>query len=191
MSTAPQSAAARRPHRAWYALGALLGAAAGAGLGHLVAGLVSPEASPVLAVGSTVIDATPTPVKEWAVSTFGTNDKPILIGSVTVVTLLLAAAAGLLARSRRTLGLAALGVLAMLAVAAAALRPTASPVDLFPGLVTALVGVLAAGWFLGTLDRWGAAAADPAAGAGPDRTARGDGTSGRRSVLLGAAGLGV
>ncbi|MGG5257698.1 molybdopterin-dependent oxidoreductase [Phycicoccus avicenniae] len=191
MTSTTPTAPGRRPRRGWYAAGALLATAAGAGVGHLVAGLVSPEASPVLAVGSTVIDATPTPVKEWAVSTFGTNDKPILIGSVTVVTLLVAGAIGLVARRRRTLGLALLGVLALLAVAAAVLRPTAQPVDLLPGLLTAVTGVLGASWLLGALDRWGAADADPASGAGPDRTAAGDGTSGRRTVLVAAAGLGA
>ena len=80
-TTTPEpSASSRRPAGRWYAGGAVLAAAAGAGVGHLVAGFVSPEASPVLAVGSTVIDLTPTPVKEWAVATFGTADKPILIG---------------------------------------------------------------------------------------------------------------
>ena len=191
MTSTLQPSPARRPHRAWYAAGALLAAAAGAGLGHLAAGLVSPPASPVLAVGSTVIDATPTPVKEWAVSTFGTADKPILIGSVAIVTLLLAAGIGLVARTRRTLGLGLIGVLALLALAAAAFRPTAQPVDVIPGLVTAVVGVLAAQFFFGLLDKRGAADADPAAGAGPDRTAHQDGRSGRRTILAAAAGLGA
>ena len=191
MTTTPRTTAARLPRRGWYAAGTLLATAAGAGVGHLAAGLVSPEASPVLAVGSTVVDATPTPVKEWAVSTFGTNDKPILIGSVAVVTLLIAAAIGLLARGRRTVGLALIGALALLAVVAAALRPTAQPVDLIPGFLTAVVGVLGASWLLGSLDRWGADDADPTSGATPGRTATGDGTSGRRSVLVAAAGLGA
>ncbi len=191
MTTTPRNPAAHRPRAAWYAAGTLLAAAAGVGVGHLVAALVSPSASPVLAVGSTVIDATPTPVKEWAVSTFGTSDKPILIASVSVVTLLLAGAIGLLARSRRSLGLALIAALALLAAAAAGLRPTSQPVDLLPGILTAVVGVLAAQWFLGVLDRAGASSADPAAGAGPDRTAHGDGTSGRRTVLAAAAGLGA
>ena len=191
MTTTPQPTAARRPRRGWYAAGTLLATAAGAGVGHLAAGLVSPESSPVLAVGSTVIDATPTPVKEWAVSTFGTNDKPILIASVAVVTLLVAAGIGLVARSRRTLGLALIGALALLAVVAAALRPTAQSVDLVPGFLTAVVGVLGASWLLAALDQWGADDADPASGATPGRTATGDGTSGRRGVLVAAAGLGA
>ena len=65
-----------------YAVSGVLAAAAGMAVGHLVAAFVNPAASPVLAVGSTVIDATPTPVKEWAVQNFGTADKPILLGSV-------------------------------------------------------------------------------------------------------------
>ena len=121
MTTTPPATAPRRPRGRWYALGTVLSAAAGAGLGHLVAGFVSPEASPVLAVGSTVIDLTPTPVKEWAVAQFGTADKPILIGSVAIGTLLIAGGIGLVARSHRTLGLALLGALAMTSVFAAVL----------------------------------------------------------------------
>ena len=139
MTTTPPTAAPRRPAPAgrWYALGTVLSAAAGAGLGHLVAGFVSPEASPVLAVGSTVIDLTPTPVKEWAVAQFGTADKPILIGSVAIGTLLIAGGIGLVARSHRSLGLALLGALAMTSVFAALLRPASTSVALLPGFVTA------------------------------------------------------
>jgi DMSO/TMAO reductase YedYZ molybdopterin-dependent catalytic subunit len=180
-----------RPSRAWYALGALSATLAGVGVGHLVAGLVSPDASPVPVVGSTVVDATPTPVKEWAVSTFGTADKTVLVASVAVVTLGLAAALGLVARRHRTLGLGLLGALALTAVAAAAARPAATPVDLLPGFATALVGVLAAGWVLALLDRWGAATADPASGAGPDGRPGADGSNSRRQVLAAVAGLGA
>ena len=147
----------------WYAGGAALAAAAGAGVGHLVAALVSPEASPVLAVGSSVIDATPTPVKEWAVAQFGTADKPILIGSVAVGAVLLAGGIGHLARTRRRLGLTLLGVLALTSALGAAMRPTSTAVDLLPGLVTAVVGVAAARGFFGLLDTWAARDRDPAA----------------------------
>ncbi len=191
MTSTQPTAGPRRPRGLWYAAGTLLATAAGAGVGHLVAGLVSPEASPVLAVGSTVIDATPTPVKEFAVATFGTADKPILIGSVAIVTLLVAGAIGLVARSRRTLGLSLVGALALASVVAAALRPTSTPADLLPGFVTAIVGVLAMGWLLGLLDGIGAADADPTTGAGPVNTAYADGQSDRRHVLIAAAGLGA
>ena len=74
-------------HAAYGVLATLVGLAAA----HLVAALTVPAASPVLAVGSTVIDLTPTPLKEWAIRQFGSADKLVLIGSVTVVVLLLSA----------------------------------------------------------------------------------------------------
>ncbi len=98
MGPAPPNNTHEEPavHAAYGVLATLLGVAAG----HLVAALTDPASSPVLAVGSTVIDLTPTPVKEWAVAQFGTKDKPILIGSVFAGVLVLSAVAGVLARRR-------------------------------------------------------------------------------------------
>ena len=83
-----------------YALFGILATLVGMATGHLVASLMDPASSPVLAVGSQVIDLTPTPLKEFAIRQFGTNDKLILIGSVMAGVLVLAAVAGLLARRR-------------------------------------------------------------------------------------------
>ncbi|MFC7500840.1 oxidoreductase, partial [Nocardioides sp. GCM10030258] len=63
----------------WYGVLATL---VGIGLAHAVAALTDPASSPVLAVGSAVIDLTPTPMKEWAIRNFGSADKVILVGSV-------------------------------------------------------------------------------------------------------------
>lgn len=119
----------------------------GIGIGHLVAAVTVPAASPILAVGSTVIDATPTPVKEWAVATFGTADKAILIGSVALGTLLLAALGGVVAARRFGLGALILVALVALAGAAAVARPTANAIDLLPALATG-IAALAALWWL-------------------------------------------
>ncbi|NYF99011.1 molybdopterin-dependent oxidoreductase [Janibacter cremeus] len=119
----------------------ILATALGGAAAHLVASLVSPSASPVLAVGGQVINLTPTPVKEWAVSTFGTADKPILIGSVIIVTLLLAALAGLLRLRSRAAAVAVLVLLTALAGAAAVLRPETGSFAWLPALVAAVVGV--------------------------------------------------
>lgn len=121
----------------------VLATALGTAVAHLVAALVSPPASPVLAVGSQVIDLTPTPVKEWAVATFGTADKPILIGSVAVVTLLLAAVAGVLRLRSRIAATTVLLALTALAGAAAVLRPSTGSFAWLPALTAAVVGVLA------------------------------------------------
>ena len=55
--------------RLLHALFGVLATLVGVAAAHLVAALTVPAASPVLAVGSTVIDLTPTPVKEWAIRT--------------------------------------------------------------------------------------------------------------------------
>ncbi|MGH3574472.1 MAG: molybdopterin-dependent oxidoreductase, partial [Pseudonocardiaceae bacterium] len=80
----------------------LLSVAAGLGVGHLVAGFVSPTASPFLAVGGTAIDFTPIGVKDFAVRTFGTYDKTVLLLGMAVVIGLVGVAAGLMSRRSRT-----------------------------------------------------------------------------------------
>ena len=131
-------------YAAYGVLATLLGVAAG----HLVAALTDPASSPVLAVGSTVIDLTPTPVKEWAVRQFGTSDKPILIGSVFAAVLVLSAVAGMLARRRFLLGAGMLVGLVALAGAAALTRPTAGLSDVLPAVVAGVVGVAALHWLV-------------------------------------------
>jgi len=114
--------------------------------GHLVASLLNPAASPVLAVGSTVIDLTPTPLKEYAVREFGTADKPILLSSVISVTLLVAALAGVIARRSFVLAAALLLGLVAVAGAMAMLRPVAEGVDLLPAVAAAVVGLSVLWW---------------------------------------------
>ena len=162
----------------WAGFG-LLSTLAGTAAGHLVASLDRIDSSPVLAVGSTVIDATPTPVKEWAIRNFGTADKPILIGSVMAGVLVLAAVAGLLARRRLALGLALEGLLVAVATAAALTNSGATIGDAVPGVVTAVVG-------LGTLTLL----ARKASQHGPATEGAAESTSGssRRGVLI-AAGV--
>ena len=124
-----------------YAAAGVLATLAGMSAGHLVAAALNPASSPVLAVGSTVIDLTPTPMKEWAVREFGTKDKPILIGSVMLVTLLLTAVAGVIARRRFAIGAAILGLLVAVSGVLALLRPFALATDVVPAVAAAIIGV--------------------------------------------------
>jgi DMSO/TMAO reductase YedYZ molybdopterin-dependent catalytic subunit len=167
-----------------HALAGVLAAAFGMALAHLVASWGNPAASPVYAVGSNVIDATPTPVKEWAVRNFGTADKAILVGNVLVVTLVAAAAAGVLSRRRPAAGLAVLGVLVALAAAAALHRPDADPVDAVPSLVAAAGGLLALWWMARALRTSSAAPEDTTAGPGGSRP-----WGSRRGFLIGSGAL--
>ena len=119
----------------------VVAAVAGVSVGNLLAAATSPGTAPVVVVGSQVIDWTPTPVKEWAIATFGSADKPILLTSVAIGTLAVAALAGVLAYRRLVLGVVIFGVLGSLAAAIALARPTAAPWDAVPSAVTGLVAI--------------------------------------------------
>jgi DMSO/TMAO reductase YedYZ molybdopterin-dependent catalytic subunit len=167
-----------------HAAAGVLAATFGMAAAHLVASLGDPAASPVYAVGSTVIDATPTPVKEWAVRNFGTADKAILIGNVLVVTLVVAAVAGVLARRRPALGLGVLAVLVALAAAAALHRPDARLVDVVPSLVAAVGGLLALWWSVRALRQDARRPEDAATSPGETRA-----SGSRRGFLIGSGVL--
>jgi DMSO/TMAO reductase YedYZ molybdopterin-dependent catalytic subunit len=161
------------PHAAYGVLATLVGLAAA----HLVAALTVPAASPVLAVGSTVIDLTPTPLKEWAIRQFGAADKAVLVGAVIAVVLLLAAVAGVVAARRETVGLLVVVGLAGVAGVLAVLRPGAGPLDVVPALVAAVVAATSL-WWLHRLDV--RSSLEPTSGAaGPTR----------RGVVLATGGL--
>ena len=129
-------------------LAGILAALAGTAVGHLVAALTVPASSPVLAVGTAVINLTPTPLKVWAVRELGSADKPVLIGSVLAGTLVLAGVAGLLARRRFAVGAVLLVGLVAAAGGAALIQPAAGPLDALPALVTAVVGLAVLAWLL-------------------------------------------
>ncbi len=151
----------------------ILAALAGTAVGHLVAALTVPASSPVLAVGTAVINLTPTPLKVWAVRELGSADKPVLIGSVLAGTLVLAGVAGLIARRRFGLGATLLVALVAAAGLAALVQPAAGPLDALPAVATALVGLLVLGYLVrGRLT--------------PGRASRGDAPTSRRGFLLGA-----
>jgi DMSO/TMAO reductase YedYZ molybdopterin-dependent catalytic subunit len=119
------------------------------GVGHLVAGLVGPGASPYFAVGNWVRDNSPHAVVEWAKDTFGTADKTVLFIGVAVVVLGVTAAAGLLSRTRPTPGLliaAAQGVLGLVAVLT---RPDLGQLAIAAPAAGMVVGLVVFSWLHG------------------------------------------
>ncbi|GAA4207187.1 molybdopterin-dependent oxidoreductase [Microbispora amethystogenes] len=121
----------------------LVAAAVALGTAQLVAGLVDPAAAPVVAVGGAVIDATPAGLKEWAIRTFGSGDKPVLLTGIVLVLALIAAGLGLLARRRTAYGMAGLAVFGLVGAAAALSRPDAGAAHVLPSLAGAAAGVYA------------------------------------------------
>lgn len=118
-------------------------AGVGVAAGHVVAAFVAPAASPLPAVGATVVDATPTPVREFAIRVFGPLDKTVLTGVIVLVVAALAVLAGILARRSLRQGLLLVGLLTLALVLAAMTRPGAAAVFALPGLVAGLVGGVA------------------------------------------------
>ena len=125
------------------AAGLLAGAAAVA-VSEATAALLTGVTSPLLAVGNRAIDAAPRPVKEWAITTFGTADKPVLIGGVVATVAALAVVTGVLGVRRPRAGVALLGLLVVVAGVAALTdrSATAGPGPrLVPVLALLAVGV--------------------------------------------------
>lgn len=166
--------------------------AAGLAAAELVVGLVSGAPSPVVAVGSTVIDLVPTWLKDWAIETFGTANKVVLVSGVLVVLVLAAVAVGRVAqrgdRATATIVVMAVGASGAVAVLA---RPGARVADLAP-TVTAVAVTIGSLWWLST--RTAGVTADAAemvghldGDAGRQRSMGPD----RRRVLLGLGGVTV
>ncbi|MEO7131193.1 MAG: molybdopterin-dependent oxidoreductase [Dermatophilaceae bacterium] len=152
------------PRRRW--IGAVDGMVAGLltiGVGTILAGgaeqlgLTGGQPAPIAAVAGAFIDRTPPWLKDFAVSTFGTNDKRALLIGTLVVLALVCAALGLLARTRITAGLLGFAVVGAIGIGAVLSRPGAVAFDVVPTLLGTIVGL----WFLRAAVAQGP---DPAAG---------------------------
>ncbi|MFI5494629.1 molybdopterin-dependent oxidoreductase [Actinoplanes sp. NPDC051859] len=128
------------------ALSGVLCAALGVTAAELLAAATRPAAAPLVAVGGAVIDATPTPVKEFAVRTLGTYDKPALLGGIGLVLLVFTAAVGVLSVRRRWVAIAGAALFGLVGAAAALSRPTATLFDAVPSLLGAAIAGTALLW---------------------------------------------
>jgi DMSO/TMAO reductase YedYZ molybdopterin-dependent catalytic subunit len=119
----------------------LITAAVAMGVAQLVAGITGPQGSPVVAVGGAAIDATPPPLKNFAISAFGANDKTVLVIGILVLLAVFAAVIGVAAVRRLSYGLAGLAVFTLIGLLAALTRPTSGPADAIPVLAGAAAGL--------------------------------------------------
>ncbi len=128
------------------ALTGLLTAAVALGVAELAASLISASSAPVIAVGETAINLTPIPVKEFAITHFGSHDKEALLTGIVAVLIGFALLIGVAAIRRIGYGLAGLAVFAGLGVTAALRLPGAGLLDVVPTLagVTVAAGALVA-----------------------------------------------
>ena len=163
----PGTDTSARHRRRDYGKAAVAGVLAGGlalGVAEVLAAVIAPTSAPVLAVGSAFVDATPTWLKNFAVDTFGTNDKLVLLLGMGITIALFAAMAGALSLRRRIIGTVLVGLLGVAAAAAAITRASAGPLDVLPSIVGVVAGAFALDLMV---DRIGDAARRP--GSGVDR----------------------
>jgi DMSO/TMAO reductase YedYZ molybdopterin-dependent catalytic subunit len=154
------------------------------GIGQLAAALGTPAASPVLAIGQAAIDGSPQALRSWAISTFGSDDKAVLVAGIVVVLVVVGLLLGPMAVRRPSVGFAAIAVAASVGAASALTRPGATLGWAVPSLLAGVAGAVA----LASLS----AAAEPAgAGAPAERAVGFDRRRFLRAALaVGAVGAG-
>ncbi|AEV84366.1 oxidoreductase [Actinoplanes sp. SE50] len=130
------------------AISGIVAAGSGVAVAELLAAATRPGAGPLVAVGGAVIDATPTPWKEFAVRELGTNDKPVLLAVIGVVLAGLALATGIAATRWRAAIPVGTALLGAVGAAAALSRPTATLPDAVPAVVGAAVAGVLLWWLL-------------------------------------------
>jgi len=132
------------------ALSGVVAAAAGVAAGELVAGVDARLRGPIAAVGDRVVDVVPSGVRSWAIDTFGTSDKTVLLAGVTTLLVIAAALIGIVAVRRSiAVGLVGVGAFTLVGVVASLGRGGTGWARPVPPIVA---GVVAA-WVLVVLVR--------------------------------------
>jgi DMSO/TMAO reductase YedYZ molybdopterin-dependent catalytic subunit len=135
------SAAGGFPRRT---VGALLGVLSGAvalGVSQLAAGMVGGASSPIVAVGSAAIDATPEWLKSLAIRTFGSHDKTALLAGIDVLLVISAIVLGIVSVRRPRVGIAGLIGFGAIGAVAAVARPANGIGAAVPSVVGAAAGI--------------------------------------------------
>lgn len=162
-----------RTSRGWWWLSGVVVGAVGLATSYLVAGLLRVRESPAVAVAEGVIDLTPGAVARWAIDTFGTRDKAVLLIGMFVILTIVFAVLGRVARTRwwvTVLGYIVLAVVAGIAVVAKPGFTAVNIVPVFVGFVVWLIGLaVMAEW----LRRWELVEASDDATTDPTHSRRG------------------
>ena len=147
-----------RRQNLWAALVGLVSAAATLALAEVAALFLAPAASPVLAVGSLVIDLVPAWLKSLVISLFGTDDKVVLLITLGIVVALLAAGVGILEYHRPPFGIVGLVLVGGIATFAVITRADASTIWAVPTVLGMVLGVVVLRLAVDRLHRWALAA---------------------------------
>jgi DMSO/TMAO reductase YedYZ molybdopterin-dependent catalytic subunit len=115
---------------------------AGLAAAEVVTGLVRSSSSPILPVGQQVIDATPRSVRQWAIDTFGTSDKAVLVLGTLFSLAVIGSIVGILAvKGRIVAAYAVTVVVGLIGVWAVLERPAPTFGKLLPSIVGTLTSL--------------------------------------------------
>jgi len=146
----------RRRQTLWAALVGLLAALGTLAVAEAAALFVAPAASPLLAVGSLVIDLVPGWLKEFVIALFGTGDKVALLVTLGVVVVVLAAVVGVLEYRRPPFGVVGLVAVGAIATVAVTTRAESTALWAVPTVLGMVAGVLVLRLATERLHRWAA-----------------------------------
>ncbi len=126
------------------AISGLIATAVALGVAELVRAMNRQMSSPVIDVGARFIDATPRWLKDFAIDTFGTNDKIALIVGIGVFLVAFAVVVGLVAVRRPWVGVAGIALFGAIGcVASASVGPWWSALPSFVGALAGAAALLA------------------------------------------------
>ena len=146
-----------RRQNLWAALVGLIAAASTLALAEVAALFLAPAASPLLAVGSLVIDLVPAWLKNLVIGLFGTGDKVVLLVTLGIVVAVLAAAIGILEYRRPPFGIVGLVLVGGIATFAVITRADASTIWAVPTVLGMVLGVVVLRVAVDRLHRWAVA----------------------------------
>lgn len=128
--------------------------------------------SPLVAVGSAVIDLAPRGAKDLMVALFGTGDKVALFVLMAVIVALVSAGAGVLERIRPPFGALVFAVGGALSLLAVTTRSGSGSLDGAPSVLGVAAAILVLRTLAARQRRWESAAAAPTAAPRPASTER-------------------
>ncbi|MGC5224187.1 molybdopterin-dependent oxidoreductase [Micromonospora sp. DT81.3] len=169
------------------ALAGIVSAAVFLAVAELVALLVAREGSPILAIGSFIIDIVPQPFKEFAIATFGEYDKIALLAGLGLGVLVAAVVTGIAQFLRPPLGVIALLIAGALSVAAIVTRAGATPLAALPPIAGTLAGCILLTFLVSRLRRWAALPATEVSGEATDATGQATDQASRDSAEAGGS----
>ena len=144
---------------AWAAIAGVVSAAVFLAVAEVFALIVARDGSPILAVGSFVIDIVPQPFKEFAIATFGEYDKIALLAGLGLAVVIAAAIAGVLQFLKPPLGVLALVIAGGLSLAAIVTRAGATAFSWLPPIAGTIAGCIVLTMLVSRLRRWATDAA--------------------------------